>query len=419
METDDEDGRRAWRDLSKSFDEAKPVADEINEQIYLHDRVMIGLQWAGLIGEFVNGNRGLVGNPDFWVQRGQDRSSFAIVGETKSTHNLPIPMESRDIVNQYNEAIASSTGDPTPAQIRAWSHVGHPISQIIGYMILNRCRYGMLTSATRTYFLQIKNIDDTDVVNISDAWFIGQPGYLRAISAMYNLSLNDNQPRLSTRRQRGWKVSTPPSMNMARSRKRARDGDDPGRPLTRSATQQGRQRAASGDSENPATTSPMPSLGFGRIDVVDFEDIDIRDPIGYGKRGTSFSALWRKEVQVAVKVFDATKPGGQDAFEKEIKAYLHLEDVWGELVPQPHFVSFAYGAWFLGMQMARHPPKDACLEDWGEVLDTLEQEHKFRHLDVWMGDRGDDWRNLMVIQDQKGRDRPIVIDLEDYELLST
>ena len=133
-------------------------------------------------------------------------------------------MESRDIVNQYNEAIASSTGDPTPAQIRAWSHVGHPISQIIGYMILNRCRYGMLTSATRTYFLQIKNIDDTDVVNISDAWFIGQPGYLRAISAMYNLSLNDNQPRLSTRRQRGWKVSTPPSMNMARSRKRARDG---------------------------------------------------------------------------------------------------------------------------------------------------------------------------------------------------
>ena len=67
--------------------------------------------------------------------------------------------------------------------------------------------------------------------------------------------------------------------------------------------------------------------------------------------------------------------------------------------------------------MAQPPPKDACMDDWRNVLDELERKYRFRHLDVWTGERGDDWQNLMVIRDGKGGDRPIVIDLEDYELL--
>ncbi|CAB9524249.1 expressed unknown protein [Seminavis robusta] len=281
---------RAWEDLSMSFSARTLIADEISEQLYLHAHVMTGLQRAGLIGELVNGNKGLVCNPDFWIEDHRGKKRIAIVGEAKSTHNLPLPMGAHDIVNQYNDAVASSRLDPTRAQILAWSHVGRPVSQLIGYMILNRCRYGMLTSATRTYFLYIDNVDDADIVRISDAWFIGQPGYLR--------------------------------------------GD--------------------------------------RIDMVDFEEIDIRDPIGYGKRGTSFSAQWKDEL-LAVKVFDATKPGGQGAFEKEIKAHLHLEDAWGQLIPEPRLVSFAFGMWFLGMQMARPPPEGARLDDWGKVpLDVVE-----------------------------------------------
>jgi len=405
---------RAWEDLSMSFSARTLIADEISEQVYLHAHVMTGLQRAGLIGELVNGNKGLVGNPDFWIEDHRGKKRIAIVGEAKSTHNLPLPMGAQDIVNQYNDAVASSSLDPTRAQILAWSHVGLPLSQLIGYMILNRCRYGMLTSATRTYFLYIDNVDDADIVRISDAWFIGQPGYLRAIAGMYDLAVNDKKPRLSKQKRRGWTVSVPPSMKEARGRKRARDGTDPGRQHTRNTTRQSGQGASG--VEATTETSLTRSLDSRRIDMVDFEEIDIRDPIGYGKRGTSFSAQWKDEL-LAVKVFDATKPGGQDAFEKEIKAYLHLEDAWGQLIPEPRLVSFAFGMWFLGMQMARPPPEGARLDDWGKVLDELERKYKFRHLDVWNGERGDDWQNLMVVKDKEGRDRPIVIDLEDYELL--
>jgi hypothetical protein len=55
--------------------------------------------------------------------------------------------------------------------------------------------------------------------------------------------------------------------------------------------------------------------------------------------------------------------------------------------------------------------------DWGKVLNELETKYKFRHLDVWTGERGDEWPNLMIFKDTKGRIRPIMIDLEDYELL--
>lgn len=84
-----------------------------------------------------------------------------------------------------------------------------------------------------------------------------------------------------------------------------------------------------------------------------------------------------------------------NAFEKEIKAYYYLEYAWGELVPEPRFLSFAFGVWFLGMQMARPPAENACMDDWGRELDELERKYKFRHLDIWNGERGDYGQNLM------------------------
>ena len=120
---------------------------------------------------------------------------------------------------------------------------------------------------------------------------------------------------------------------------------------------------------------------------------------------------------VAVKIFDATKRGGQEGFDNEIAAYTHLRDAWGKLVPFPKFISFAFGVWFLGMQMAYPPPADARSQDWADVLELLEKKYRFRHLDVWTGERGDDWHNLMVLKDDAGAVRPIVIDLEHYEIL--
>lgn len=411
----------ASRAVESSFADMDELVNEIDEQIYLRRNAMHGLKKAGLIGGFVDGNRGLVSNPDFWLNN--QNGKLVIVGEAKSTQNLPLPMDAREVVLQYNDAFASNDQDPTAAQVRAWSHVGHPVSQLVGYMILNRRRYGMLTSATRTYFVHIDTQQDgEDIVLISNAWYIGQPGYLRVIATVYNLACSDDKPRLTTRNRLGWIRSTPPRMKESRSKKRAREGGDPGRRMrTRSTDQQGGQTSLLGAGpghamqeakyEDSATTDE-----FGSIESVDFDEVELWDPIGYGKCGTSFAAKWREEL-VAVKVFDATKPGGQEAFDNEIAAYIHLQDVWGDLVPKPRFVSSAFGARFLGMQMAHAPGDDACPQDWAGVLEKLEKKYRFRHLDVWTGERGADWRNLMVIRDKDGVDHPIVIDLQDYEIL--
>lgn len=57
-----------------------------------------------------------------------------------------------------------------------------------------------------------------------------------------------------------------------------------------------------------ATYTSLPrSLDSLRIDMMlDFAEIDIRDPIGYGSLGTSLSAQWKDEL-LAVKIFDGTK----------------------------------------------------------------------------------------------------------------
>ena len=71
-------------------------------------------------------------------------------------------MAAADLVQQYNDAFENRIPDPSADQIRAWSHVGHPMSQLIAYMLLNRCRFGLLTSATRTYFVRILEREQGD-----------------------------------------------------------------------------------------------------------------------------------------------------------------------------------------------------------------------------------------------------------------
>ena len=60
------------------------------------------------------------------------------------------------------------------------------------------------------------------------------------------------------------------------------------------------------------------------------------------------------------------------------------------------------------MQMANPPPTNAKGVDWAYVLDVLEKIHRIWHLD---------WDDLVVLKDDEGVVRPIVIDLEDYEIL--
>ena len=47
----------------------------------------------------------------------------------------------------------------------------------------------------------------------------------------------------------------------------------------------------------------------------------------------------------------------------------------------------------------------------------LEEKYGFRHLDVDGDERGPFLQNRMVLRDDTGRTQPIIIDLEEYELL--
>jgi hypothetical protein len=129
-----------------------------------------------------------------------------------------------------------------------------------------------------------------------------------------------------------------------------------------------------------------------------------------------FRATWNGET-VALKLFDTHKNQGREAFQREMKAYQHLKAAWGRLIPTPKFCAEAFGIVYLGMQLAEPPPPSARIEDWDSVLLKLEEEYGFCHLDVGCRGRGWGLYNRMMLRDDTGELRPIVIDLEDYELV--
>lgn len=59
---------------------------------------------------------------------------IAIVGESKSTHNLLLP-NSADILVQKYKAAYKAVIDNREDRTEEWSHIGHPLAQLLGYMI--------------------------------------------------------------------------------------------------------------------------------------------------------------------------------------------------------------------------------------------------------------------------------------------
>ena len=163
--------------------------------------------------------------------------------------------------------------------------------------------------------------------------------------------------------------------------------------------------------ENDSEMSPS----LACVKTVRFGSFKIGSPLGFGRQGTTFHGIWNGQ-QIALKLFDTTKPGGSEAFEQEIEGYKHLSSTWGVLIPAPYFVCFAFGVAFLGMQLAESPKAGSHPEEWYSVVEELEEKFRFRHLDVFTGDR-DEMRNLMVLRREDGSEQKVVIDLEEYELL--
>ena len=79
---------------------------ERTEEDFLFFRILQPLEQAGLIGTVAHSSRGAKGEPDFHVLEAGTTES-KIIGETKTTHNLLLPMKALDVATQYNDARAA------------------------------------------------------------------------------------------------------------------------------------------------------------------------------------------------------------------------------------------------------------------------------------------------------------------------
>jgi hypothetical protein len=124
--------------------------------------------------------------------------AIRLVSEVKSRHNLPLPMTANSVSELYNQAY-QGTIVSREGRTDAWSHVCHPIGQIFSYMVEKGRRYGALTCGARTYFIRIAGSSRTANVQISDSWFVGEAGYIRAWLYVHNLGKDQNDPWQKTR----------------------------------------------------------------------------------------------------------------------------------------------------------------------------------------------------------------------------
>ena len=162
---------------------------EDDEKTYLIESLKICLKSSGIVGE-ISISRGSVGKADCVFAYDESTTTKpTIIVEFKSTQNLLLSGTALEVVNKYKLAYDEVIEQEKKRTIH-WSLICHPIGQLLGYMVDSECRYGALTSATRTYFVQIKGNEQEAEVRISKPFFPGEINYLRAWAYLKNSLLH-------------------------------------------------------------------------------------------------------------------------------------------------------------------------------------------------------------------------------------
>ena len=249
-------------------------------------------------------------------------------------------------------------------------------------------------------------------VRVSDAWFIGSPNYLRAWAAFHAYALAQTSEQ-KVRMNLSW-LSAPVKIKNTRQLY----GGKRQQPARRDERLDGGETyGRSGDAGGPA--------GAVLCDIprVDIQDLEFLEPIGYGRRGTTFKVCWNGG-NLAAKMFDTSKNNGAYAFERETQAYEYLREAWGTLIPRPRFiVENCCGGMVLvlGMDLAYVPVHDQCDQQyWEETNEVLLDEFGFHHLDLHFDQERDDYlRNCMLLPGSESDSvvYPVVIDLESYKFV--
>jgi hypothetical protein len=422
----------------ESLDRAQwPVRDESGEKYNLFYNLRASLVKCGIVGEVCDGKDGCTGLVDFTLKNGEKQAT--VMCESKSTNNLLLPLLAEQCVEKYNKAFNKMHGandtqeggndlsaeqyeekhneayvaedtledeadcsadDPMDAQKEgthppAWSMVCHPLGQIFGYMLDNKCPFGALTSGSRTYFVSISGYD----VKISDAWFVGQKNYLRAWAYVHSLGCVESEWKQPT----SWKKLTTTNPTSSPPEGTQQNQENQG---TTNDAKPGKRN--SNNSSQGSSNAPIADIASLALPIVPYNDIAIGDVIGDGRNGSCFKVVWKSQ-EFAMKQFDIGKRG-EVPYKKEIAAYMRLRDAWGKLVPQPMFLSESPsgGVKFLGLQLGREPNESDDLGEWYQIWQSLKQEYGFRHNDA-------EGRNMIFIADSvTGVERIVAIDLEDW-----
>ena len=411
--------------FSESLIRAK--MDQPKKEIYKQNNLLAnlreGLVYSGIVHQIVE-EEGGIGLMDFNLLAGTVANTsgiarseeIAVVCESKSTHNLLLPIDASSLVRKYNEAHVAVV-DQRQDRTTEWSHIGHPLAQLIGYLADNNRRYGVLTSGTRSYFVHVSGDREGSNVSITDGWFVGEPNYLRAWAFIYSLGCSQDDSWHAPKRWLGTEKRrrTPQKYNDhsgGEGHSPGRGGGSPGKrgrsPGKGGRSTETRKRKAVG-SQHSSKTKVVEAISQV-IASAPFEEIEILEVIGEGRNGAAFKVCWHGQ-EVAMKQFDIGRQS-EAYFSQEINAYMKLQDVWGVLVPRPVFVSesFTGGRLFLGLQLGRDPEGDDDTSSAPSIIKRLEDEFGIKHNDAA-------GRNFVFVDDGEGSERLVAIDFEDYEVL--
>ena len=319
--------------------------------------------------------------------------------ECKSTQNLLLPLGATEIADAYNEGYMNMTTQGFRSA--TWCHVCRPLAQLFRQLKNNSIRFGVLTSATRTYFVRVCDTSRTDTtprVYVSRSYLLGEQNYLRAWAHFAHLA----------RTAADGQFTCPENWGLASTPSRAVNEID-----------------EHNDNESDYVSSEVISSQTLRLaswlPFVSVGDLVIMDPIGYGRNGAVFRVRWEGQ-EYALKQFDTATAIGLRSFIRESQAYALLQDVWGVLVPKPMFLSELGDATikFLGLQLGRAPTAIECdstsfATDSRKVIQKLYHKFGFEHLDAEV------LRNWLYVPTGEiaKPERLVVTDLEDYRSVPT
>lgn len=178
----------------------------------------------------------------------------------------------------------------------------------------NHIRFGVLTSATRTYFVNVQDTSATDPTPVVPLarHFLWDRTTICELGPILQGIARIAQDGPFTCPPENWGLATTPPGAVNEEDERT----DPGGSQTESNY-----------TLSEAPTSETLALSIG-LPFVTANALKIEDPIGYGRNGAVFRVCWKGEAY-ALKQFDTAGALGLQSYNRELQAYAMLQKVWG------------------------------------------------------------------------------------------